>query len=95
MQNQNVLGSILFSFMGQTFLCTKPSKGFFRYYYKTSDKKISTYSDENNAYFLEFIRAESMESDSVPESLWFNELIEQNVLGRWAKTDQLKNMRRF
>jgi len=71
--------------MGQTFLCTEPSKGFFRYYYKASETKKSTYSDENNAYFLEFIRAESIESDSIPEGLWFNELIEQNVLGNWSK----------
>lgn len=44
-----------------------------------------TYSDGNNAYFLEFIRAESTESDSVPEGLWFNELIDQNVLGQWSQ----------
>lgn len=47
--------------------------------------KKATYSDENNAYFLEFIRAEPIEHDSVPEGLWFNELIEQNVLGLWTK----------
>lgn len=52
---------------------------------KQAKQKKSTYSDENNAYFLEFIRAESTESESDPEGLWFNELIEQNVLGKWAK----------
>ncbi|MBX8943463.1 site-specific integrase [Lysinibacillus sp. K60] len=52
---------------------------------KQATHKKSTYSDENNAYFLEFIRAESIESDSMPEGLWFNELIEQNVLGVWLK----------
>ncbi|MEY9973489.1 integrase [Lysinibacillus sp. RC46] len=52
---------------------------------KQATQKKSTYSDENNAYFLEFIRAESIESDSAPEGLWFNELIEQNVLGKWVQ----------
>ncbi|MEK4170587.1 site-specific integrase [Lysinibacillus sp. FSL L8-0312] len=50
---------------------------------KRAKHKKSTYSDENNAYFLEFILVESIESDSVPEGFWFNELIEQNVLGAW------------
>ncbi|MBQ0140252.1 MAG: site-specific integrase [Kurthia sp.] len=52
---------------------------------KQAKQKKSTYSDENKAYFLEFIRAESIENNSVPEGLWFNELIEQNVLGYWSK----------
>lgn len=52
---------------------------------KQAKQKKSTYSDENNAYFLEFIRAESIDSESEPEGLWFNELIEQNVLGYWSK----------
>ncbi|MBG9455338.1 integrase [Lysinibacillus sphaericus] len=57
---------------------------------KQAAKKKSTYSDENNAYFLEFIRAESIESDSIPEGLWFNELIEQNVLGLWSKNRSIE-----
>ncbi|MFJ7731436.1 site-specific integrase [Lysinibacillus sp. NPDC097231] len=52
---------------------------------KQASQKKSTYSDENNAYFLEFVRAESIEGESVPEGFWFNELIEQNVLGLWTK----------
>lgn len=52
---------------------------------KQATQKKSTYSDGNNAYFLEFIRAESIESDLVPEGLWFNELIEHNVFGFWAR----------
>ncbi len=52
---------------------------------KHAKQKKLTYSDENNAYFLEFIRAESIESDSIPEGLWFNELIEHNVFGFWAR----------
>ncbi|MGY3186904.1 site-specific integrase [Lysinibacillus sp. TE18511] len=60
-------------------------KDFSDFIIKQATQKKSTYSDENNAYFLEFIRAESIESDSVPEGLWFNELIEQNVLGNWSR----------
>ncbi|MEG0528628.1 MAG: site-specific integrase, partial [Longicatena sp.] len=52
---------------------------------KQATQKKATYSNENNTYFLEFIRAESIESDSVPEGLWFNELIEHNVFGLWAR----------
>ncbi|WP_339262123.1 site-specific integrase [Lysinibacillus sp. FSL K6-3209] len=52
---------------------------------KQAKQKKSTYSDENNSYFLEFIRAESIKSESEPEGLWFNELIEHNVLGHWSQ----------
>ena len=52
---------------------------------KQATQKKLTYSDENNAYFLEFIRAELMEGESEGEGLWFNELIEINVLGSWYK----------
>lgn len=52
---------------------------------KQAKQKKSTYSDENKAYFVEFIRAESIESESEPEGLWFNELIDQNVLAYWSK----------
>lgn len=62
---------------------------------KQATQKKSTYSDGNNAYFLEFIRAESIESDLVPEGLWFNKLIEHNVLDFGQETDQLKNMRKM
>lgn len=57
---------------------------------KQAKQKKSTYSDENTAYFLEFIRAESIESESVAEGLWFNELIEQNVLGLWTKNRSIE-----
>lgn len=50
---------------------------------KQATQKKVTYSDKNNAYFLEFIRAESIENESEGEGLWFNELIEFNVLGNW------------
>lgn len=63
---------------------------------KQATQKKVTYSDENNAYFLEFIRAETIEDETEGEGLWFNELIEFNVLGDWYKNvDRLKNMSVF
>ncbi|MGE6226162.1 site-specific integrase [Paenibacillus chitinolyticus] len=62
---------------------------------KQATQKKSTYSDENNAYFLEFIRAESIESDSIPEGFWFNELIEQNVLGQWSKNRPIEELEKI
>ncbi|MGE6517458.1 hypothetical protein [Lysinibacillus sphaericus] len=52
---------------------------------KQATQRKVTYSNENNAYFLEFIRAESLVDDSEAEGFWFNELIERNVIGRWNK----------
>lgn len=48
-------------------------------------KKRLTFSDENNSYFLEFIKAESLNGESEVEGLWFSELIENNVLTHWPK----------
>lgn len=62
---------------------------------KQAKHKKSTYSDENNTYFLEFIGAESIESDSAPEGLWFNELIEQNVLGCWTQNRPVEEHERI
>lgn len=62
---------------------------------KQAKHKKSTYSDENNTYFLEFIRAESIESESEPEGLWFNELIEQNVLGDWTRIRPVEEYERI
>jgi len=52
---------------------------------KQATQRKVTYSDENNRYFLEFIYAESLNNDSDADGLWFNELIEHNVIGRWEK----------
>ncbi|TQR30103.1 site-specific integrase [Lysinibacillus sphaericus] len=62
---------------------------------KQATEKKSTYSDENNAYFLEFIRAESKESDSVAEGFWFNELIEQNVIGMWSRNRHIEEHKKI
>lgn len=48
----------------------------------SATKRKSTYSNKNNSYFLEFIKAESLNGESEVEGLWFNELIENNVLSK-------------
>lgn len=62
---------------------------------KQATQKKATYSDKNNAYFLEFIRAESIEDESEGEGLWFNELIEVNVLGGWSKSRPIEEHERI
>ncbi|MGX9133498.1 site-specific integrase [Rummeliibacillus sp. JY-2-4R] len=52
---------------------------------KQATQRKVTYSDENNTYFLEFIHAVSIENESTANGLWFNELIEQNVIGAWSQ----------
>ncbi|WP_427110283.1 site-specific integrase [Lysinibacillus xylanilyticus] len=52
---------------------------------KQATQRKATYSDENNAYFLEFIHAVSIEKESSANGFWFNELIEQNVISVWSK----------
>ena len=62
---------------------------------KQATQKKVTYSDKNNAYFLEFIRAESIEDESEGEGLWFNELIESNVLGEWTQSRPIEEHERI
>lgn len=62
---------------------------------KQATQRKLTYSDKNNAYFLEFIRAESLEGESEGEGLWFNELIEFNVLGYWFKNRPIEEHERI
>lgn len=50
---------------------------------KRATQRKLTYSDENKAYFLEFICAKSLEGVNEAEGFWFNDLIKQNVLGQW------------
>lgn len=46
-----------------------------------ANSRTSTYSDENNHYFVEFIRAERLKNDDDAEGIWFLELIETDVMG--------------
>lgn len=62
---------------------------------KQATQKKITYSDKNNAYFLEFIRTESIEDESEGEGFWFNELIKFNVLGAWYNNRPIEEHERI
>lgn len=51
---------------------------------KSAYKQTGTYSEENNQYFVEFIKAERLEDDEKAEGLWFMELFEKGVIGSWG-----------
>ena len=43
--------------------------------------KTGAYSDENNCFFLEFVRAERLMDDGSPEGLWFEDLLRRKLIG--------------
>ncbi|MDA1538311.1 site-specific integrase [Bacillus cereus group sp. TH244-1LC] len=53
---------------------------------KNATKRKLAYSEKNNLYFLEFVKAEGIHDNDEAEGLWFTELIEKSVLGQWYKT---------
>lgn len=50
---------------------------------KFAINRTRSYSDENNYYFVEFIKAESLDDGEEAEGLWFIELLEKGVIGQW------------
>lgn len=44
-----------------------------------------TYSDENNHFFVEFLKAERLHDEEAVEGLWFAELIKKGVIGGWRQ----------
>ncbi|MGE7998908.1 site-specific integrase [Lysinibacillus sp. NPDC093190] len=46
-----------------------------------ANRRSQTFSDENNHYFIEFIKAERLNDDDETEGLWFLELIENDIIG--------------
>lgn len=57
---------------------------------KKATNRQATYSNVNNTYFLEFIRAETIDNDSEANGLWFYELIKNNVIGNWEINRPIK-----
>lgn len=47
--------------------------------------RTGVYSEENNEYFVEFIKAERLKDDEEAEGLWFIELFENKFIGQWFK----------
>nr|WP_318241030.1 site-specific integrase [Ureibacillus galli] len=52
---------------------------------KSAIKRTRAYSDENNNYFVEFVKAERIGDNEEVEGLWFMELFEFGLIGDWFK----------
>ncbi|WP_251025259.1 site-specific integrase [Bacillus sp. ISL-57] len=70
--------------------------------FKTSIKaainRTGAYSDENNHYFVEFIKAEKLDEDEEAEGLWFIELFKNGVVGQWPQNtsdDEIKQKQKL
>ena len=63
---------------------------------KSAYKHTGAYSDENNNYFVEFIKAVRLNDDEDAEGLWFMELFEEGVIGKWTQnsTDEEIQLKR-
>ncbi|HHT7007656.1 MULTISPECIES: site-specific integrase [Bacillus cereus group] len=65
---------------------------------KAAMTRTRCYSDDNNHYFVEFIKAERFKDDDEPEGLWFIKLFEYNVIGEWhnnATDEEIKLKRKL
>lgn len=59
---------------------------------KLAEERKGTYSEGNNHYFVEFLKAESRDNDDVAGGLWFNELIENGVIGNWDVSGNIETI---
>ncbi|HGA0510733.1 TPA: site-specific integrase [Bacillus pacificus] len=65
---------------------------------KSAEQRTRTYSEINNQYFVEFLKAERLEDDDVAEGLWFTEILQEGVLGKWysnATEEEIKQKRKL
>ncbi|MCC2453138.1 site-specific integrase, partial [Bacillus cereus] len=60
---------------------------------RQAEKRKSTYSEENNHYFLEFVNSESIHGNDETEGLWFTELIEKGLLGQCYQSTTEEEMK--
>lgn len=60
---------------------------------KAAINRTGVYSEENNEYFVEFIKAERLKDDEEAEGLWFTELFENNVVGHWSQNSNDNELR--
>lgn len=59
---------------------------------KAASKRTCAYSEDNNHFFVEFIKAERYEDDEEAEGLWFMELFEKGVIGNWFRNATEKEL---
>lgn len=63
---------------------------------KSAYIRTGAYSEENNHYFAEFIKAERLNDKEEVEGLWFMELFEKSLIGNWsnnATDDEIQQKR--
>ncbi|QRG67402.1 site-specific integrase [Brevibacillus choshinensis] len=53
-----------------------------------------TYSDENNHFFVELVKAELLDNDEEADGLWFTEIIQEGVLGYWSQNASEEELER-
>lgn len=61
---------------------------------KSAERRTGTYSEANNHCFVEFVRAERLEDDDVVEGLWFIEILQEGVLGKWYQNSTEEEIER-
>jgi len=59
---------------------------------KAASERTGAYSEDNNHFFVEFIKAESYEDDEEAEGFWFMELFEKGVIGTWYQKTNEKEL---
>lgn len=65
---------------------------------KSAEQRTGTYSKAKNRYFVEFLKAERFENDDLAEGLWFTEIMQEGVFGRWhpnATEEEIKQKRKL
>lgn len=60
---------------------------------KSAYKRTGVYSEENNHYFVENVKAERLNDDEKAEGLWFIELFEKDIIGQWMQNATEKEIR--
>ena len=60
---------------------------------KNAQKRTSTFLDENNHYFVEFIKAEGLDNNEDADGLWFIELFEKGVIGNWSRNSNIEEIK--
>ncbi|MDP5276201.1 site-specific integrase [Chengkuizengella axinellae] len=54
----------------------------------TARNQTSTYSEENNQFFVEFIKSERIDNEDFADGLWFMELFEEGIFGKWTQNSK-------
>ncbi|OUA51232.1 tyrosine-type recombinase/integrase [Bacillus thuringiensis] len=63
---------------------------------KSAEKRTGTYSEAKNRYFVEFLKTKRLEDNDVAEGLWFADILQEGVLGKWYQngTEEEINQKR-